>query len=148
MPSGIDMIARTVECATLPEDMMDLFGDALDIDQRAFRLQEGFLIDYKQDILTSFAAGYGAGIVRLGLAFFNTYGGIIVFGVLDDDLSIVGCRPHFDIEAFNRFLREVSGKKIECLARAYDIADVEQPLQVVLVPRRGIEPPARLVDST
>ena len=144
MTAGIDLITRYVQSASLPDQAVELFGDGISIEGLCFKLQEGFLIDFKENIPTSFANGYGAGIIRLGLALFNTYGGLIVFGVLDEDFSIVGCEPEFDIEAYNRFLSDVSGKRIECLTRSYRIPGVDLPLQVILVPRRGIEQPAKL----
>ena len=147
MTSSAELIAGFVGSNKLPNEALELFGEGLSLTDLRFRIQEGFLIDFKRDIPTSFATGYGAGIVRLGLALFNTYGGIMVFGVADEDLRVIGAEPDFDIEAYNRYVYEISGKRIECIATSYYLPNLKSPLQVVLVPQRGIEPPAQLKSS-
>ena len=144
MTAESELFSKHIQSASLPDQAAELFGDGLNVDALRFNIQEGFLIDFKEHIPTGFASGYGAGIVRLGLALFNTYGGLIVFGVIDSDFTITGCKPAFDIESYNRFMHDVSGKRIECITKSYDLPRLDLPLQVLLVPRRGIEPPAEL----
>jgi hypothetical protein len=57
--------------------------------------------------------------VRLALAFHNTFGGLIVFGVKDRILSITGVAGPFEIETFNAALSAFTNVQIECLTKLY-----------------------------
>lgn len=89
---------------------------------------------------------YGVGILRLALGFYNSFGGIIVFGVRDQLLNIVGTDAWFDVETFNRTLTELAGVRAECLVRTYttSAASNETTIAVVLVPKRDNRAPAKI----
>lgn len=124
-----------------------LLGQIFDRSEHKFIVQETFILDFKETIPTSFAKGYGAGIIRLALAFHNTYGGIIIFGVKDDDFSVSGISEQFDIESFNRFITELTGRKIECIVQTYSVqvGPNSKKMAIVLVPRRRLEAPLKLI---
>ena len=109
-------------------------------------MQETTIIDFKESITSSFTDGYGAGIVRLALGLHNTYGGLIVFGVVDRTPTPAPLREIFNIEALIRFLSGATGVQIECAIRRYSTAasGSDLPIQVVLVPRRNNSKPVRL----
>lgn len=139
-------VATAVELGALPDAFDDLFAALFDAASWRFVSQESTIIDFKETIPETFAEGYGSGIVRLALAFYNTYGGLIVFGVKDRSLDVVGDSRPFDIETFNRTISDFSGARIECVHRTYRLAlpEGERCVQVVLIPRRGLQKPARL----
>ena len=69
------------------------------------------------------------------------------FGVLvDRTFTPIALPEIFNIEAFNRFLSDVTGEPIECAFRRYSTAPgaADLPVQVVLVPRRRACRPTRL----
>jgi hypothetical protein len=139
-----------VQCALarqqLPRTLGEVFGDLYDEEQRSFVAQESALHDYKRDIPEDFSGSYGAAIVRLALAFYNTYGGLIVFGVDDESKEIVGSGQPINVEALNRTLSDVTTHNIECVCQTYRVAgDDDGPTStVVLVPKRGSSLPAKL----
>jgi hypothetical protein len=140
-------IATALEAEHLPLHMDELFGDLYDRVNSRFLLQETTLLDFKESIPISFSDGYGTGIVRLALALHNTYGGFIIFGVVDKTLTISKTADIFNIEAFNRYLSDVTGSSVECQLRRYivDLADPDKTIQVVMVPRRTVARPLRLI---
>ena len=135
-----------IEQAQLPPDFLTLLGDLWDDSTKHFHVQETYILDYKETIPSKFSDSYGAGIVRLALAFYNSFGGIIIFGVKDRELSVTGIGKPFDVESLNRVLSDCAGIGIECLTKTYAVESFDGPkaISVVLVPRRGITPPARL----
>lgn len=139
-------LAAAIGSRTLPPTLSDLFGDLYDQSNSRFLMQETTIIDFKESIPESFTDSYGVGIVRLALAFHNTYGGVIVFGVVDRTFSTVPTSEIFNIEAFNRMLSDVTGAQIECVLRRYPVnpEDAELPVQVVLVPPRVQGKPVKL----
>lgn len=128
----------------LPTSADELFGPAWDHETGRFTVQETYIVDYKDRVPPKFSDPFGASIVRLALAFYNTFGGLIIFGVTDRTLEPVGPVGVIDVEAFNALLTEVSGIRIECLAREYDLGTGKR-ISVLLVPRRGLIKPARLL---
>ncbi|MBZ9732232.1 AAA family ATPase [Mesorhizobium sp. CA18] len=133
----------------LPSALIDLFGDLYDPLNARFLMQETTIIDFKEEVPSNFSGSYGAGILRLAIAFYNTYGGFIVFGVVDRTFTPIKTADIFNIEAFNRCLSDFTGRQIECSFRRYPTNHDENDLavQVVLVPPRKFEKPARLTKS-
>ncbi|MES3055049.1 AAA family ATPase [Sphingomonas faeni] len=144
MREELSGIADAIEQRSLPETAEQLFGRMWDITDQVFVGQETFIIDFKDAVPTDFSKGFGASIIRLALAFHNTYGGIIVFGVQDDDFAPVGLSAKLDVEAFNDVLTDATGSTIECLCREYRLKGSEHRIQAMLVPRRGVAKPVRL----
>ena len=130
--------------ADLPTDFNDLFGDTWGDEDQSFRVQETFLIDFKDRAPSKFSDDFGASIVRLSLAFHNSFGGLVVFGVIDGSLRLSGFSVDFDIESFNRTLSDVTGKSIECLYRRYLVPGGKGEIGVLLVPKRGLAKPLAL----
>jgi tetratricopeptide (TPR) repeat protein len=135
-----------IRSAELPPHFDLIFGRIWDQATQRFNVQETYILDFKETIPSEFSDSYGVGIVRLALAFHNSYGGLIIFGVQDRSLVVVGTNNVFNIEKFNRLLTDVANVHVECLAKNYSIL-VEGTLRTitaVLVPKRGIAPPAKL----
>lgn len=87
--------------------------------------------------------------MKLALAFYNSFGGIVVFGVKDRVLSVEGVNSVFDIESFNRVLSDFVGVSIECISKRYvlKINGSDRVIVVLLVPRRGLIPPVKLLQT-
>lgn len=146
MRPEIEGIWAAISNNTLPTTAEDLFGPGWSFDEQRFILQETYVADFKLTLPSKFSDEYGVGIVRLALAMYNSYGGIIIFGVHDNDQTVVGVKHPFPIEAFNRILSDVTGRPIECFTRNYNISGTgETQVAVVLVPRRGAVRPAALI---
>ncbi|MGO8600901.1 ATP-binding protein [Rhizobium ruizarguesonis] len=139
-------IAAAIQKNHLPATLVELFGDLFDEDNGRILLQETTIIDFKETIPSDFSGDYGAGIIRLALSFHNTFGGLIVFGVVDRTGVPSLAKEIFNIEAFNRVLSDISGNQIECSLRRYALKEGADalPIQVVLVPARRAQRPARL----
>lgn len=140
-------IASAIEKRELPASFDLLLDDAWDSANERFHVQETYIVDYKETLPDELSKGYGAGILRLAIAYHNSFGGIVVFGVRDRELSIAGVEGSFDVEAFNRALTDFTGAAIECLSKSYSVtlADGERQVAVLLVPRRGLRTPVRLI---
>jgi hypothetical protein len=135
-----------ISLCQLPRSLYDLIGDLYDPDRGEFLAQESVLHDYKAGVPDDFVSSYGAGIIRLALAFYNTYGGIIIFGVDDRSHQPLDPPGRFDIETFNRLISDYTGHNVECLCQSYLIAGLDcRGVLVVLVPRRRSPAPAALL---
>lgn len=147
MSGAISIIDGVVESGLLPANFNDLFADSWDSQNGRFNIQESQVLDFKESIPTEFSSPYGLGIVRLALAFHNTFGGLIVFGVHDHLFDLIDEKGPFDIEKFNRLISDVTTAHVECLSRPYTVNDrgSSKTIWVVLVPKRGISAPVRLV---
>lgn len=121
----------------LPTEAGDLFGDGWDESEGRFRLQETYLIDFKDRVPDRFSDDFGASIVRLSLGLHNSYGGLIVFGVNDGSFTLSGQSIALDIEAFNRTISDFTGKPLECLYRTYRLPGANNDIGVLLIPKRG-----------
>ena len=139
-------IHSAIQQKELPAAFDVLLGAAWDAANERFHVQETYIVDYKETLPDELASGYGAGIIRLSIAYHNSFGGIIVFGVRDRELSVAGVCGNVDIEAINRTLSDYTGSSIECLCKQYTLStkDGEKNISVLLVPRRGATPPIRL----
>lgn len=145
MKDAIDAIRSSIDTMKLPATFDQLFGDAWNAEEMRFTLQETYVLDFKETIPERFSEDYGVGIARLAIGFHNSFGGIIIFGVKDRTLSVTGIEKPFDIETFNSLLGQVSGVNLECRAQTYRVPGTDRDIAVVLVPRRGIRPPVRLI---
>lgn len=146
MRQELEDLATAIESCQLPHNFEDLFGSVWDSTNRKFNVQETYIVDFKNSVPENFSTDFGAGIVRLALGFHNSYGGIIVFGVEDRTLTVVGTGP-FDIEKFNRVLSDVADLHIECLTKSYTIlvGDQNKTIVSVLVPKRRNSRPVKLL---
>lgn len=146
MRADIENIWVAINNNALPDNASILFGPAWSQEEGRFFAQETYILDFKDKIPSKFSEGFGAGIVRLALAMYNSYGGLIVFGVEDGEKRVVGIGGLFPIEAFNRVLSDLTGVSIECLTRDYSLEGMDQGVRVaaVLIPRRGTQRPATL----
>jgi hypothetical protein len=147
MREELENVLGAVEAKELPPGFDQLFGKIWDAQASRFNVQETYVLDFKETVPDEFSKDYGAGIVRLALAFFNSYGGLIIFGVKDRALTVVGTDRVFDIEKFNRLLTDVAEVHAECLLRSYTVTadNDERTIVAVLVPKRGMVRPARLI---
>lgn len=78
-------------------------------------------------------------IIKDAVAFYNAYGGYVVFGVSDKGKQrIRGCSGNFDLGDFNKRLESYTGTSIECIFRLVQVPDHPDAAQVglLLVPRR------------
>ncbi|WP_193178043.1 hypothetical protein [Oricola nitratireducens] len=146
MRTELTKISAAIEIQELPVSFDAILGDAWDASNERFHVQETYIIDYKETVPEELAQGYGAGILRLAIAYHNSFGGIIVFGVRDRELSLAGIQRNFDVESFNRALSDFTGATIECLCKQYTVPlkSGNENISVLLVPRRGKNPPIRL----
>lgn len=140
-------IRNAIESKELPLSFEALFAESWNAEAARFSIQETFVIDFKDRIPNRFSDGYGAGIVRLAIAFYNTFGGIIVFGVNDATFELVGAEGEFDIEKLNRILSDIANVHAEALIRSYRIDTAAGPKTavVLLIPRRDNSRPAKLI---
>lgn len=149
MRRELEVIKQAIDSCALPIASDELLAPLWNEDRTKLQAQETYLLDYKEAIPDKFADGYGLGIARLCLAFHNTFGGLIIFGVKDRELTISGVASPLDIESLNKFLTDCSGFNAELIAKTYSLAHGENVRSIValLVPRRGMKPPVRLTRS-
>lgn len=129
--------------ARLPATSDELFSLIWDASDESFNVQETYILDFKDRAPEKFSDGYGSSIIRLALGYYNSFGGIVIFGVKDRSLDVLGIANPIDIENFNRVLTDVSGLRVECVSKEYDLAPGKS-VSVLLVPRRGMRKPVRL----
>lgn len=138
-------LVTSISDKQLPDTFEKFFGTMWNEREGAFVSQETYVFDFKDRVPDNFSESYGASIVRLVLGFYNTFGGIIVFGVNDDDFRPSGLDVRLDVEALSDVVSDVSGTQIELLFRTYRTPGDEHHVGVLLIPRRGHVPPARLL---
>lgn len=68
----------------LPSVISDFSHYFYDTESQSFIVQESLHWDYKNSVPKNLESDFGGGILRLICAFYNTYGGIIIFGVDDE----------------------------------------------------------------
>ncbi len=140
-------IAKFISSQALPENTIDFLEGFLSGDQSTFEAQETSLWDYKAEFPYSHSDAYFAGIVRLICGMFNSYGGVIIFGVHDKTRK-PGCNSvKINIERLNSALREILTTPIECVHRSYVCgSDPRNKIDVLLVPKRPFAvPPVSIV---
>lgn len=147
MRDELASIWKSINEFDIPKDFKELFGSCFDYERSCFEIQETYILDFKDRAPRKFTSDYGASIIRLALAFYNSFGGLIVFGINDKDKMPSGFDVSFDIESFNSCLKEFSGVKFEALSRSFEIerSGEKFSITVVLIPRRGAVRPARLL---
>ncbi|MEI5666909.1 RNA-binding domain-containing protein [Bosea sp. CCNWLW174] len=146
MRDELRVLHAAIESRQLPAGFSDLFSDLWNCDERRFHVQETYILDYKETIPEKWTDSYGASILRLALAFHNSYGGIAVFGVKDRSLTVSGVSEEFDIESFNRAITDFTGSDVECVAKSFsvDVDSERKKIIALLVPRRGFVEPVKL----
>lgn len=86
------------------------FLNAIRDDEGVFSAQEDTLFDYKIEFPHSISDDYFTGICRLAFAFYNSFGGIIVIGVRDEDRTSGHNKKTINIERLNTRIRELAGQ--------------------------------------
>jgi hypothetical protein len=140
MRTEIGGIVEAIEARELPLDFRGLCGEMWDENNKSFSAQETFVLDYKDKSPDNFSKGYGAGIVRLILAFHNTFGGVILFGVDDKTRKPMPNLVQLDNEALSDFVTSLTGSRVELVTRQYELGD-NSFVQALLVPRREHQRP-------
>ena len=118
----------------LPDETKELFDALLmpNPDEAVLTAQESEFLDFKDKFPHSLSQEYGASIIRLCIAFHNTYGGFIAFGVNDETRSTDNNSIAVNLEALNKKVTEVTGEAIELQHIKLDDYDVD----IVFIPRR------------
>ena len=137
----LDLRSKVVECIRqliLPPSLSSFTETLFDEASRTFVVQESLHWDYKDSFPRKLDSEFGVGIIRLACAFYNTYGGLIIFGVDDETKNPMGNPHRIDIERFNAFLRNRLSSPIECIHREYTVSTDDQKLRIdiLLVPKR------------
>jgi hypothetical protein len=147
MRDELQTLHDAIEQNQLPIQFEEIFEPMWNPELDRFHVQETYILDYKENLPEKFTDDYGSGLIRLAIAFHNTFGGIIVFGVKDRVLSITGIDKSFEIEGFNRVLSDFSGIKAECKAKSYVVKTKNGPktIAALLIPRRDHSQPVRLL---
>ncbi len=143
--SDLKTINGLIASGDLPSELNEIFPNDLDCNSKRFLIQEGYIIDYKEDIPDGFSKGYGAGIIRLCIGFYNTFGGLIVFGVRDADKTVIGCNKLLNVEGLTEYLRTLTKQEFRLQHREYRLKDSDLHIQIVMVPKRKNSKPARLL---
>ena len=143
MESVNELVRKIISSRRLPDNGKQILGEFASLDNFSMEQQEGNLWDYKKDFPSNRSGDYFGGIVRLICAFYNTYGGLILFGIDDESREILGNPNGINIEQINALLAQRLTAPIECSTRRYDIPD-GQSFDVFLVPKRAIgDPPVQ-----
>lgn len=129
----------------LPSQFETLFPDCFDAKAVRFIIQETSVLDFKVDAPASDDKHYISGLLKLIISFHNSYGGVIVFGVRNDDFRVVGIDSVLDVELYNALITDIFGVSAELLKRDYKVIDNENThiITVLLVPQRKRLKPAR-----
>jgi DNA polymerase III delta prime subunit len=151
MESAIENIKKSIEEKNLPESIDILFSEYYDRKERRILLQEFDLLDFKDRVPTSDDPEFFDDICRLISAFYNTYGGIIVFGVEDDDKKIIGHNKVPDVERFSHVLQDKCGIKVPIIHKRYSCKfynNEEENIDIFLICKRRIGvPPVEFPDK-
>ena len=122
------------------------FCKALNFGDAEFKAQEDTLFDYKKTFPFSMSDDYFAAIARLILSFYNSFGGVVIFGV-EDDTRLTGKNSvRINIERLNTRIREISGLNLN--ARHISLGEEGEKVDLVIIPKRPANvPPAKLLSS-
>jgi len=147
MRDELKTFQESIGRAELPNTFDELFSPLCDDKSERLHVQETYILDYKESVPLKFTDSYGASIIRLSLAFYNTHGVIVIFGVKDSELTVSGIEHEFNIEGLNRALTDFSDIHVECLYKSYSINLKESPKKIsaLLIPRRKFVIPAKLI---
>lgn len=138
MKEEVQRIAEIVNGKQIPSSFEEALGSIYDAEHEQFTLQENILLDYKENIPNSKDVNYRSGVLKLMAAFHNAYGGIILFGVRNEDFKPVGVNQEFDIEKYNSLFSDIFDAPIEMIKRSFHLCVEGKTARVtlVLVPRR------------
>src|SRR5215469_11161151 len=135
-------IVDAVRTHKLPDRHEEIIHELIEAGK--FVVQESLHWDYKRDFPFSHSDPYFGGILRLVCAFYNTYGGIIVFGVHDEHRTPGHNLVKINIERVNSAIREKLNVPIECVHKSYEltIGDGTEKIDILLIPKRpmGVAP--------
>lgn len=145
MKEEIQRIAEIVNGQQIPKSFDETFGSIYDTEHQQFTLQENIIIDYKENFPSSKDLDYRSGLLKLMAAFHNSYGGIIIFGVRNDDFKPVGVDQEFDIEKYNSLFSDLFESPLEMIKRNFFLPVDGEVIKItsILIPRRTkLEPVA------
>ncbi|WP_415714423.1 RNA-binding domain-containing protein [Roseibium sp.] len=144
MREEIQNLFQLINEKNLTNDFNAMFGEIFDTKHNQFTLQENVLLDYKENFPLEDDIEYRSGLLKLIASFHNIYGGIIVFGVRDEDFIPVGVNNQFDVEKYNALFSDIFNTNIELIRRNFTIKTDEKEIKIVavLVPRRSSVRPA------
>lgn len=121
------------------------FVETLKNSDGIFTSQEDTMFDYKLEFPHSMSDPYFIAIVRLILAFHNSFGGVVVVGVNDATRTSGHNKKIVNIERLNTRLRELSGVSINVVH--ISVGDVDEAVELLIVPKRSASsPPVKLLD--
>jgi len=147
MLEAAEAIVNCIKAGSLPSEPMDLFSSIYDPESNRFYDQESTHCDYKAQFPYSFTVDYFGGILRLISAFYNTFGGIIIFGVHDNTRDPGHNKVKINIERLNNVIRTELSSPIEVKHREYYLGSdksAAMKVDVLLVPKRPMAiPPVR-----
>lgn len=144
MRDDLQGIVDAIADRQLPDTSEDLFGSMWDAGDKKFVSQETYVFDFKDRVPDNFTSDFGASIVRLVFGFHNTFGGLIIFGIKDDDFTSSGLAINLNVEALSDIVTELSASTIELIFREYRLPGTDDKVGVLLIPRRGHVPPIQL----
>ena len=143
METASELVSTYISNRQLPDDLSTFLEEFASTDRTSLETQESTLWDYKKEYPFSLSDDYFGGIVRLICGFYNTFGGLLIFGVDDTTRKITGNSVNINIERLNTVLRERLTTAIECTTRHYDHAGT-RGVDLLLVPKRDVgAPPVR-----
>lgn len=129
--------------STTPESLLSLYDPARNI----FPEQECAYWDYKAQFPFSLSDDYFGGILRLVCAFYNSFGGLIIFGVKDETRTPGHNAVKINIERLNNVIRTALTTPIELKHQEYLLGrdgGLATKVDVLLVPKRPMSvPPVR-----
>ena len=121
MKTESSALIDAVSSQSLPNEFDKIFGAIYDLKNEQFLLQENVLLDYKENFPSASDSDYRSGLLKLFISLYNTYGGIAVFGVRNEDFRPVGVHGQFDIEKYNALLTDLFGVQIELIRKSYSV---------------------------
>ncbi|WP_448327657.1 RNA-binding domain-containing protein [Sulfitobacter sp. M13] len=145
MKTESSALIDAVSSQSLPNEFDKIFGAIYDLKNEQFLLQENVLLDYKENFPSASDSDYRSGLLKLFISLYNTYGGIVVFGVRNEDFRPVGVHGQFDIEKYNALLTDLFGVQIELIRKSYSVmvSGERTNISAVLVPKRKSVTPVR-----
>jgi schlafen family protein len=148
MSTSIDAIVDLIKSGNLPSTTPASLLSLYDPVRNIFPEQECAYWDYKAQFPFSLSDDYFGGILRLVCAFYNSFGGLIIFGVKDDTRTPGHNLVKINVERLNNVIRTDLTKPIEVKHREYFLdegGDLTRKVDVILVPKRPMSvPPVRL----
>ena len=113
------------------------FIEVLSDTEKTFTFSEGVNWDFKDTWPDGSEKNYLGGICRLCCAFYNTRGGVVVFGVDDTTRNGGQNRTAVDLDKFSSFFRELTGTSINFEIQQYDCGGLGKVI-ALFVPARKL----------